>query len=384
MTDPGSRINYQGQPLSSVNVPQSVRLNSGAVWNMPGGSFVVNVPAQCAVQWFDSFAGLWHTFASGPSNHPISVVSDGTNFRLINLSGTIVGATVTAAGSAYTQAGTTISFAAPSTGITATATPIIGGSLSFTVATAGTGYTNPYLIIPAPQLLGGTVGQCIPAVVALNLSTGTIGSITSSFAGAGYLTAPGATVQTITPAVFAANPQVFLNGTNMVIVDPAGSGASITSAITNGTPASGGLTGLIMTNNGSGYAGTTIPAITITGPGTSATATALPSLALTSVTVAGTNTGYTATIIFESSLGASASPPLAVFGEPVLARAARGTIAQSGGVLGTATIEDNGASFQTVPIIRQVGNATVDGSVNATFTAVVGGVTNTALYWQVG
>lgn len=385
MVAPSARINYPGQPLNAENVPQSLRLTSGEIWPVPNGSFVVRLGSQCALQWFDDNSGAWHILEAAYTNHPIPVSSDGTNYRVINLSGTILGATVTTAGTLYTQANTTVSFAAPVTGITATGTPIIGGSISLSIDTAGTGYTNPYLVIPAPFLLGGTPGLCLPAVASLAISAGVISAATLSYAGAGYLTAPGATVQTITPAQFQANPAVFLNGTNMVIVDSTGTGASISSAITNGTPTSGGLTGIIMTNPGSGYAGTSIPAITVTSAsGSSAAATALPSLALTSVTVAGTNTGYTSTIIFISSLGASASAPLAVFGEPVLARNARGTIAQSGGVLGTATIEDAGSGFQTVPILRQVGNATVDGSVNATLTAVVGGVTNTVLYWQVG
>jgi hypothetical protein len=385
MTDPGSRINYPGQPLTSVNVPNVVRLASGAVWLVPDGSFILNVPSQCALQWLDSNSGLWHTLEAAWTNHPIPVSSDGTNYRVINLSGTILGANITTAGTVYTQAGTTIAFAAPVTGgITATATPIIGGSLSFTVVTAGTLYTNPQFIIPAPQLLGGTPGFCIGASAVAVLSTGGFSSLTVHFAGAGYITAPGnvnsstTITQTITPAQYQANPQYWLSQPNLVIVDPTGSGAYITSAITNGTPVSGGLTGMVMTNNGSLYDGTHIPAITITCTGSSGTAaaTALPSMALTSVTVAGTNTGYSGTPIGISSLGV-VNP---VFGEPALPRPARVTFGLSAGIINSTVIEDAGSGFQTVPAIGQLVNA---GS-NATFTAVVGGTTNTLLYWQVG
>ena len=387
MTDPGSRINYPGQPLSSVNVPNSVRLASGATWLVPDGSFVLKLPPQTAVQWQDSNTGLWHILDASWSNHPIPISSDGSNYRVINLSGTILGATITNAGTLYAQATTTLTFAAPvAGGITAAATPIIGGSLSFTVATAGSGYTNPQLIVPPPQLLGGTPGLCIPAIAIPVLSAGVFSSITTNFAGAGYITAPGNVgtnaavpyTQTITPAQFQSNPQYWLDQPNLIIVDPTGTGAYVTSAITNGTPLAGGLTGMIMTNNGALYDGTHIPAITVntTALGSGATATALPSLSLTSVTVGSGGTSYTGTPIGISSLGA----PVAVFGESVLPRPARVTFGLSAGIINSTVIEDAGSGFQTVPAMGTLVNA---GS-GATFTPVVGGVANTLIYWQAG
>lgn len=365
--NPASQIAFPGQFITSLHRPQSQVLRSGAAWPIPNGNFLVRPGAQTALQYKDGFSGLWRTFESGPVNHPVALSSDGTNFRAINLSGTILGTNVTTAGTLYTQAGTSIAFAAPvAGGITATGTPIIGGSLSLALTMAGTGYTNPQLVIPSPDQYGGTYGACLPAVAhaAFNASTGALTSATLDFAGAGY--------QAVPP---------------VAILDPTGTGAVITASITNGTPTNGGLTGIIMNNPGALYDGTHIPAVTITGPAGSsgtAAATALPSLALTGVTVGSTNTGYSASIIFLSSLGASASPPLNVYGDEVLPRPARGTIAQAGGVLGTATIEDNGINFQTVPLVKQVGNATADGSVNATLTAVVGGVNNILEYWQIG
>jgi len=59
------------------------------------------------------------------------------------------------------------------------------------------------------------------------------------------------------------------------------------------------------------------------------------------------------------------------------------TCTETAGALNAAVIEDAGIGFQTVPLAKQVGNATADGSVNATFVAVVGGVTNTVFFWQV-
>lgn len=353
MTVPSAKISYSGQPLSSVNNPTIVSLKSGAIYTLPQGNFLVRIGAQSALQWYDQFSASWHILEAGYCNMPIPVASDGTNFRVINLSGTIMGANITNAGSGYAQASTTVSFAAPSSGITATGTPIIGGKLTMAVTAGGTGYTNPTLFVQDPQLCGGTTGLCLPAKASATISAGVITAVTVDFAGAGYVTAPTVTIS-----------------------DPAGSGATITATVAG----SGTLTGIVMTNPGSGYTGTAIPAVTITGAGSAAAATALPNLALTSVTVGGTNTGYTASIVGLTSLGTINS----INGEPALPRSGRFIAAQSGGALGTPTIEDAGSGFQTVPLAKQVGNATADGSVNATFVAVVGGVTNTLMFWQVG
>lgn len=379
-------IPFSGQALSPVN-PQSVRLPSGAIFNIPVGNFVFRLGPQTALQFFDYYSGQWRIYEAGSTNWPIEVASDGTNYRAINLSGTIVGAKVTTAGTAYTQVGTTVSFAAPvSGGITATGTPIIGGSLSLTVTggNAGTGYTDPVFLIPPPQLLGGTVGLCLPATATVAVSAGVLGAITLSFAGAGYVTAPTGTV-TATPAQYAANPAFYNNSPSITIIDPTGSGANIIASITNGTAASGGLTGILVNNTGSLYDGTHIPAVTITCAGSSATAaaTALPNMSLTGVTLGGTNTGYTASVIGVTSLDVAGTPQ-SINGEGAMPRAARFVCTQSGGVLQAAGIEDAGSGFQTVPLAKQTGNATADGSVNATFTAVVGGVTNTLIFWQVG
>lgn len=382
------QIAYPGQLLSSVNTPQTLNLQSGAIWQPTAGSYVVKLGPQSVLQWKDANTGGWRITDSGPSSNPISFTSDGTNFRVLNISGTIQGITAGTAGTGYAQSTTTMSFAAPAAGtpsITATATPIIGGSLSFTVTSGGTGYVNPIFLVPTPQLCGGTPGMCIPATIAsCTLTAGVISSPTGGFAGAGYIAAPGASTLTLTPAQYAANEQSYLYNTNIVIIDPAGSGAVITPAITNGTPASGGLTGCVMTNPGAGYDGTHIPAVTITGAGSSAAATALPSMALKSVTVAGTNTGYSASILLESTLSNGTTAAAPIFDEFVMPRAARAVAAESGGAVGTPVVEDAGNGLQTVGLVKQVGNATADGSVNATFTGVWGGVNNILLFWQVG
>lgn len=383
------QIAYPGQQLGSANPPQSLNLQSGGIWQPTAGSYVTKLGPQSVLQWKDINSGLWRAVDSGPSSHPIPFTTDGTNFRVMNVSGTISGINVTVAGTLYSQATTTMSFAAPAAGtpsITAAATPIIGGSLSFTQTNGGTGYVNPIFLVPPPQLCGGTPGLCIPATIgSCTVTAGVMSAPAGGFAGAGYIVAPGANTLTITPAQYAANEQAYLNNTNIVIIDPAGSGAIITPAITNGTPTNGGLTGCIMTNPGAGYDGTHIPAVTIasSGSGINAAATSLPNMALKSITVGGTNTGYSTSVFIETTLGnGTAIAP--IFDEPVMPRSARATATEAGGIVAAPNIDDAGNGFQTVPLAKQVGNATADGSVNATFTAVVGGVNNILIYWQIG
>lgn len=384
MADPFATIKIPGL-AASANPSVIAQLQSGDIWPVPVGNWIARIPPQCAAQWFDINSGQWHVVQTGLDGTAYFHASDGSNYRIINLSGTISGIKVGVNGTGYAQATTTLSFAAPATGgTTATGTPIIGGSLTYTVTAAGSGYTNPRLILPDPWLLGGVSGLCIPATATVSQTAGALGSVTSGFAGAGYVNAPSANTKTITPAQFSADPNTYLQQGNIIIVDPAGTGGIITPAIANGTAASGGLTGCVMTNPGTEYDGTHIPAVTITGAGTSATATALPNMALKSITVGGTNTGYSSSIFGITSLTDGTTNLASINGEPSGGRPGRFSAAESGGVVGTPLIEDAGGGFQTVPLARQVGNATTDGSVNATFVAVVGGVTNTLVAWQIG
>lgn len=360
------QISYPGQVVSP-NIPQTVNLQSGAVWSIPSGSYQVKLGPQSVLQWFDANSGLWRITDSGPSQMPLQVDSDGSNFRVLNISGTISGINITNAGTLY-KTGDTIAFGAPAAGTpsrTAKGTIIIGGSLTYTVTAGGTGYSNPIFVIQPPQLCGGTVGASIPAYIAsCTLTSGVISSPTGGFTGAGYVTAPTVTVIDAVPAG----------------VTP-GTGAIVTATVAG----AGTVTGCIMTDNGAGYDGTHIPTVTFTtATGSSAAATALPSMAVKSITVGSTNTGYSASVVIQTSLGSGAAAVAPLNDEFVMPRAARATATQSGGVVATPLVEDAGNGFQTVPLAKQTGNATADGSVNATFTAVVGGVNNSVLYWQVG
>ena len=364
------QISYPGQLAGLVGPglnPQTVNLQSGGIWNTPSGDFMLKLGPQSVLQWFDASSGLWRITDSGPSSYPIRVNSDGTNFRVLNISGTIQGVNITNAGTLY-KTGDSFALTAPAAGTpsrTAKGTMIIGGSLTFAVTAGGTGYSNPMFIIQPPQLCGGAYGASLPAYLAsCTLTSGVISSPTGGFAGAGYVTAPTVTVVDAVPPG-----------------NTPGTGAVITATVAG----AGTWTGTVMTDYGAGYDGTHIPTFTFTtATGSSAAATALPSMALKSVTVGSTNTGYSASVVVETSLSNGTTNALPLNDEFVMPRAGRGSAPESGGVVGTVLIEDAGNGFQTVPLCKQVGNATADGSVNATFVAVVGGVNNSLLYWQIG
>jgi hypothetical protein len=366
------QIAYPGMEAGLNNTPQTVNLQSGAIWPVAspgggGGSFMLKMGPQCVLQWYDQNSGLWRITDSGPSSHPLRVDSDGTNFRVVNISGTIQGINITNGGTGYVQ-GDMVTFSAPAAGTpsrTATGKMIIGGSLTFAVTSGGTGYSNPAFFIQPPNVCGGTPGLCLPAYLAsCTVTAGVISSPTGGYAGAGYVTAPTVTVVDMVPPG----------------VTP-GTGAVITATVAG----AGIWKGTVMTDYGAGYDGTHIPTLTFsTVGGASAAGTSLPSMALKSLTVGSTNTGYSASVVIETSEGSGAAAIAPINDEFVMPRPARATATQSGGVVATPLIEDAGNGFQTVPLAKQVGNATADGSVNATFTAVVGGVNNSLLYWQIG
>lgn len=393
MTVKAGVISYPGQAIAP-NPPVSLRIPAGGRFRIPNGNFYFKIPPQSALQYLDKTSGLWRIQEAGLSGSPIQISSDGTNYRVINLSSTISGVNVTAPGATYAQANATMTFAAPTAGITATGYPIIGGSLTLAIgaqgangngAGGGQNYINPIVIIPEPLQYGALPGFGIGATATATVVAGVITAITAGFAGAGYQNLPATlTTKTITPEQFAADPDYWLNSPNITIIDSAGSNANIVPTVANGTSASGGVTGIVITEPGSGYTGTTIPAVTFGGGiGAGATGTALPSLSLTGVTFGGTNTGYTASALLISSDG-NGTTVSTLNDEAVRPRPAQVVAPQAAGILGNAVIEDAGAGFQTVPLLKQVGNATADGSVNATFVAVVGGVTNTLILWQVG
>jgi hypothetical protein len=207
----------------------------------------------CTGQWIPMpSTGFIGSGLSGPAAGWMMVTSDGTNFRVANLTNVAYGATVSAAGSGYAQATTTVTASAGNSSWM----PVIGGSIaSYTVVAGGAGYSMPPLVfVQRPPNPG------VPATAYATLTSGAVSAITVGTAGAGYLSAPAVMI------LPNPNDPNFLNG-------------SITSQATATATlgGSGTLTAVLLTNFGQnvGTAGTGIT-LTVAGAGSSATAATVP------------------------------------------------------------------------------------------------------------
>lgn len=352
MVDQSAKLSYIGQPIST-SLRQTYSLSSGDIILLPPGSFFCQLGPQAVLQYFDSNDGNWHSFTSGAEESPFLIGSDGTNFRVINISGTIQGVTMTNNGSGYVLP-PTVTFAAPvAGGITATGAAITGGDLSFTVTQGGTGYTNPVVVISNP-----TNGNAVPATATVTFTfNGAITAVTLVSGGCGYTSLPTVTV-----------------------LDPTGSGAVITPVIVAADAQK--VLGVRITNPGSLYDGTHIPAVSfnVVSGGINAAGTALPMMALQSVTTTAGGTGTSTTGVILSDLGFVANN---INTEPLQPQSAIATPVFAGGVVqASPAVQFAGFGFQKVPTLGLIQNG-VPASVS-TLTAVVGGVSTWVSLLQVG
>src|ERR1700678_4119784 len=127
----------RGQPSTAF------ALQAGGLRLIPSGTWNVGLGPFSCIQQYDAVQGVWQTIG-GESSVLHYVNSDGVNYRVANLVGCVVGASVTTAGSRYAAGGLTATMSAGGAVFNA----IIGGavSTSVTVANAGTNYTYPPLI----------------------------------------------------------------------------------------------------------------------------------------------------------------------------------------------------------------------------------------------
>lgn len=355
----GQRIPYVGQPVSGVNQPIYRVLSSGSYHIIPAGVYQLELGRQMGLQLYNVFNSTWNTLIAGPTTTPQSITSDGQNYRIINLSGTILGASVTNQGSGtYVQSSTTVTFGAPATGgTTATGVSIVGGDLVLTVVSGGSSYSAlTYLQIQSPWQAGGqnSVGS-LPAYAIPTITSGAVASttFTGGFAGAGYGTVP-----------------------IVSVIDPtgAGSGAVVTAAI--GTTNASLITGILMTSMGSGYDGTHIPTVTFTGAGSSAAATSVCYFALKSVTVsAGGTTNTGAFLMTDGGIVVTV-----LNGEQTTFKPAFASTTVSAGIITAATIEDEGSGFQSVPRVGLINSGAISTG-TTTLVAVVGGVNSFSRTW---
>jgi hypothetical protein len=370
---------------------QVVTLASGGIFYLPPGEWVVETGAVSCLQFFDPINQLWRN-VTAPTCDSQYISTDGYNYRVINMSGIVAGASITNAGSGGTNGigsvatGATVVFTGPAAGVTATGYAVVGGSVAApTITQAGSGFLVPPLIVIDPPPPGGIQATATATIS----STGTITAINMINVGGGYAATPnfwiipqfgtyaggasGSFAAGAIPApgiVFPANAAPGNQNTSPT-------GAQLTPVALTG---SGTLTGIVLVNYGTGYTGTTIPTVTITGGGLAGgvAATAMMSFSMTSVTLASGGAGFGAgnPPTWESSLGVVALASNNAVYQP---RAARGVTTVGAGAVATFVIEDPGFGLQKVPFIS-VQNTSAIASGVATGTAVVGGINDFCIF----
>lgn len=257
-----------------------IALGSGQVYPIPAGQYVIQPGLYTFLQFYDPVTTLWRVFQTATQNASFPISSDGSNWRLANLTGCMVGASVTTAGSGLTNgiypAGTGLGTAASpsvvmssgSGSVLATCNVIVGGAINSTIAitTAGSGYTRAPILLIDPPPAGG-----VPATAVCTISAGAINAVTVTNQGAGYRVAPSVRV---------------VNGYG----DTTGTGGVLT---VNATLAgSGGISALTCANNGAGMS--SVPTFTFSPTTGSPAATAIMCFTITTG-VAQTNASHMAT-----------------------------------------------------------------------------------------
>jgi hypothetical protein len=271
--------------------PQAVSLVSGQVFYPPAGNYIVSLGAVSAVQVFDPQCLVWRNFVAIPGQF-VPFDSDGINWRICNVSGTVNTPNITAAGSGgpngINPAGAAVTIAAGPTGNNALAYPIVGGALGggITVTAAGSGFAIAPVIMIDPPPVGG-----IQATATCTIAAGAIATATIVNAGAGYTATPNIYVlpqYQLNPSVplppgsapptsiippgtvgLPPPPVNYFAPTGVVLV----SGGALLN-FTSATPlaaSSGTLTGIVLYAAGGGYSG--VNAWTVTGVGAATAAT---------------------------------------------------------------------------------------------------------------
>jgi hypothetical protein len=329
-------------PVTIVNAPVVPNTNKNTlaagqalpIPPSPVGGWVATPAAYGFVQYFDPVTLIWTGFNTS-RGYPQRYASDGFNFRIANVTGCPVAAIVTAGGTAnsYFQSNTSI---APSVG-SSVWQAIVGGAVSTTItstfnsATAGIGYgIPPIAFIPSPP----PPGVPATAVAVLTASTTSVASLTVTNQGAGYPTVP--TVLFL-PDPFDPN---YLNGTYTT--------AAVATLQLTGA---GRLTAALCTNNG-WATGATMPSLTVSGSGASATATVVPCWTIASTSVAAAGGGYSVGGAgFVTAGGQAAGTP--AWTNPAseltgaIPRQAQAAVVFAGTTLSSITLIDSGLFFGT-------------------------------------
>ena len=365
-TFPGLVPQTTGSNAGTIaGLTNTITLGPGESFNIPSGTYMLQPGIYTFVQWFDPVTGIWRTKPTGASVNQF-VNSDGSNYRLANLTGCAIGALITTGGTATTY---TNGIGSAINGCTATVSStsgasvwqtVVGGAISATLTTgaAGSGYLYPPIVVIDAPPYGGL--QATAYVTSLTTGTVPIANITVVNQGAGYTVAPNIT--------FVNDPR-----------DTAGTGAACTVTLT----ATNQLTGLYPTNNGTPV--TAVPTITI-GAGNAA-ATAIMNFTVNSWTQtgAGSSLSYAEVRSVNNTVAVQTLPvvnPLhstgCVFPRPcrIVANVSGGTATTTG-----AIYEDAGLGIQQIPglaAIYAIISATTTGTLPTFTAATVQGISDTS------
>ena len=315
----------RGQPT------QAFDLQPGLARIIPAGTWNLVLDGYSCFQEYDPIQGQWST-VGGESTILHYVNSDGYNYRAVNLTGCIVGATVSTAGSGYSAATPpVVSF---TNAASAAATAIVGGAVntSVTVTNGGSGYLwAPLVFLDAPP-----IGAGYQATATCTISSGAVNAVTINNQGAGY---------TNVPSLY------FINDPR----DTVGAGAAAVASLTG----AGTVTQLIITNQGTPNT-TLLPTIAFSSGSAAASPIIVRAIGGVSMTTAGS--GYSGNVIVQgwgSGFGGNANVLTNPKWTTNLVRGRVGTLllgtATSGGALtgGGASLYDGGiyAGSNITPVI---------------------------------
>ncbi len=351
-------------PFTEAPVP--ITLGGAQTFTIPPGPYKIwpaNASQCTELQQYDGVLGIWRK-ATYPITHPMTIDSDGANFRLANTTGCAVAALITNGGTSYISAPTvTANFGG------SVWQAIVGGSISssVTVTTAGLYNYIPTLRFSDPPP-GGVRGSAT-----VSLSGSGLGTVTVVNAGAGYTSVPTITI--------VQDPR-----------DSAAGGGVLTATLTN----VGVVTAVVCVDPGTSTA-TSVPTLTFAGGlaasgGTAASATALMNFTVTgwTVTSVGSSLGTSLPLLVETEGYLSTGTSATTYLNPFLAtnvawsRAARlmGFTNSTGGVIASNTslsTMDNGWGFQQTPSLITMANfnGALSGIISPVLAAVVGATTDT-------
>lgn len=337
---PSPQVDYPGKTsftgVSGANSTNFFDLAPGSSYPIPPGDWSVYIGQTCTLQILDPVLNCWRAFA-GTQTKAQSIFSDGTNWRVANLTGCAIGAEITNAGTGYTSAPAVTASAGSSTWVA-----LIGGAVNttVTVGTAGSGYTIPPAVIFQGPPDGG-----VPATGYATLSGGTVSGVVVTTQGAGYTTAPS--------VILLASPY----DPNLGSIVQAVATATLTGA--------GTVTAILCTNNGAAQTTpATPPTLTIAGGGGSAAAaTAIMCMTIQSVTVTSGGTGYVTTGVVGALSFGGVSAASAIYRNAYVGNAlldppvpATMTLVTAGGIVQQAgQIMANSGLFTATPLLAVVG-----------------------------